>query len=233
MSRIRNQKESEMFIDELNYSLYMIKAYKIDVIKDYLTDFDKYLKEKTTEIQDKIFEWENSEKEHKYSGVEYYIDEYTNYNSNFKKLKLESTFLSSYSLFEHYLKSFIEIYTKYYEMKVVIDDLNGNNYINKSKQYLEKVIDINLEKMNSTWREITKYQRIRNKIVHNNGKLNSSETETIKELSKMKGIEISKLGWITLTDKEFILDFWELFDEYINGIIAITIEKIKILSNKV
>lgn len=231
MSITSKKEKEESFINELEYSLFMINRYKIDVIKEYLFAFDKYLKDKTSEIQDKIFEWQNSENELKYSGIDYYLDDYTNYNSNFKKLKLESTFLSSYSLFEHYFKSFTEIYTKYFDLKIVVDDLNGNNYIDKSKRYLEKIINIDLDKLNHKWREITKYQRIRNKIVHNNGRFNPNEKETINELSKMHGIEINGFGLITLTDKEFIVNFWKIFDEYIIAIIELTSEKIKTIPN--
>lgn len=224
----RRKKDSfDSFIDELNYSVFMVSEYKIDNIKDYLLTVEKYLIEKTSEISDKISEWQNSEKEQQYSGIEYYIEDYTNYNTNFKKLKLESTFLSSYSLFEHYLKSFTSIYTNYYSLKITVDDLNGNNYISKSKKYLEKVVNIDLEKTNPLWVKITKYQKIRNKIVHSNAKFSASETEIIKELSKMNGIEINSNGWIKLNDKQFIFDFLKLFEDYINGIIKITIEKNK------
>ena len=227
----RKMGKYELFIDELDNSLFMISEYRIQVIKDYLTELDEYLKKRTIEIQNKIIEWQNSKKEEKYSGIDYYIDDLTNYNSNFKKLKLESTFLSSYSLFEHFFKSFTEIYKEYYELQLAVDDLNGNNYINKSKRYLEKVINLNLESLNPNWKEITNFQRIRNKIVHNNGQFNLKEKETINELSKMNGIEINAFGLITLTDKEFILNFWKVFDKYISGIIKLTTEKVKTIPN--
>ncbi|NRR93499.1 hypothetical protein HSX10_18150 [Winogradskyella undariae] len=233
MSRTRRKTKEESFIDSLEHSLFNVNHYRIDIIIDYLHAFEKYLIDKTSEIQDKISEWQNSEKEQKYSAVDYYIGDYTNYNSNFKKLKLESTFLSSYSVFEHYFKSFSEIYTEYYNLKIKIDDLSGNNYINKSKQYLEKVINLDLKNLNSIWREITKYQRIRNKIVHNNAKFNPSEKETINELSKLNGIDINSFGLINITDKEFIFNFWSLFNDYINGIIKLTEEKIKTTPNNV
>ena len=75
---------------------------------------------------------------------------------------------------------------------------------------MEKVIIINLESLNSIWKEITNFQKIRNKIVHNNGRFNPKEKETIKELNKMDGIEINVYGLITLTDKDFILNFWKI-----------------------
>jgi hypothetical protein len=233
MSRTRSKTKEESFIDSLEHSLFNVNHYRADIIIDYLNAFEKYLIDKTSEIQDKISEWQNSEKEQKYSAVDYYIDDYTNYNSNFKKLKLESTFLSSYSVFEHYFKSFSEIYSEYYNLKIKIDDLSGNNYINKSKQYLEKVINLDLKNLNNIWREITKYQKIRNKIVHNNARFNPSEKETINELSKLNGIDINGFGLINITDKEFIFNFWSLFNDYISGIIKLTEEKIKTTPNTV
>ena len=226
MSRSRRRTKEESFIDSLNQSLFIVNHYSVDIIRDYLNAFEKYLIDKTSEIQDKISEWQNSEKEQEYSALDYYIDDYTNYSSNFKKLKLESTFLSSYSVFEHYFKTFSEIYTEYYNLKIEIDDLSGNNYIIKSKQYLEKVINLDLESLNNIWREITKYQKIRNKIVHNNARFNPNEKRIIKELSKLNGIDINPLGLINISDKEFIFKFLNQFNEYINGIIKLTEEKL-------
>ena len=231
MSRTTRKTKEESFINSLEHSLFNVNHYRVDIIIDYLNAFEKYLKDKTSEIQDKISEWQNSEKEQEYSAIDYYLDDYTDYNSNFKKLKLESTFLSSYSVFEHYFKSFTEIYTKYYNLKIKMDDLSGNNYINKSKQYLEKVINLDLKNLNNIWREISKYQRIRNKIVHNNARFNPSEKEIINELSKLNGIDINVLGIINITDKEFIFNFWSLFNDYIGGIIKLTEEKIKTTPN--
>ena len=139
--------------------------------------------------------------------------------------------MSSYSLFEHYFKSFSEIYTEFYDLKIKIDDLSGNNYIDKSKRYLEKVINLDLKSLINIWREITKYQRIRNKIVHNNARFNPNEKETINELSQLNGIDINQFGSINITDKKFIFNFWSLFNDYINGIIKLTEEKIKTTPN--
>ena len=235
MSKTRKERKSkdELFIHELEESQFLVNHLRIDVIKDYLNQFDEYLKNKTKEINKNITEWQNSEKEKEYSAIDYYLGDYINYNSNFRKLKIESTFLSSYSLFEHFFKTFTEIYKNHYDLQLSIDDLNGNNYISKSKRYLEKVVNLNLESLNSDWKEITNFQKIRNKIVHNNGRFNPKEKETINELSKMGGIEINVLGLINLTDKEFILNFWKVFDKYISGIIKLTAEETKTTPNTV
>lgn len=134
-------------------------------------------------------------------------------------------------MFEYFFKNFTHIFKNYFNLRLEIDDLSGNNYINKSKVYLEKVVGIDLSSLNQLWKEITKYQRIRNKIVHNNGRFNKSESETIRELSKLNGIEINNFGVIIMNDQQFILDFWKLFDDYINGIIAITTLKVQTTTN--
>ncbi len=227
MSRSRKESKSELFIHNLNESLFLTNEFKIRTIISYLNEFDQYLTEKSLETDIKIKEWQQSEKEKKYSGIDYYFDELINYNSSFKQLKIESTFLSSYSLFEFYFKSFTKLYKDYFELKISVEDLGGSNYINKSKLYLEKVIELNLEKLNSQWNEITKYQKIRNKIVHNNGKMNENDEKLVIQLCRIDGISIEKSGTINITDKIFIISFWDLFNEYIEGIIKLTIDKVK------
>lgn len=54
MSRTRKSSKEELFINELEHSLFMIDFNKIRIIKDFLKDFDEYLKNALTKFKIKF-----------------------------------------------------------------------------------------------------------------------------------------------------------------------------------
>ena len=225
MSRtIRKNKES-LFLEELWMYYEGFDLFRIDLITDYLNEFEFYLNRKSEEIEEKIIIGQNSEKENQYSGYIFYEEEFLNYSIYFKRLKLESIFLSSYSSLESFLKSLIKPYQKYFDLIIDIDDLSGRNYIGKSKKYLEKIVGLDLRNGLPQWDKLTKYQWVRNRIVHNDSMTGEQNENFINQMSSLEGLEISK-DKIILSDKEFILGFWKTASEYFDVIHSAT--KIKI-----
>jgi len=219
---LKNLTKEEKLIHTLEEDLFLFNEFRIQLIIDYLKEFEKYIKSRSSELEDKINAWQQSEKESHYSGLEYYIDDYRNFETNFKQLKIESTFLSSYALFEHHFKSKTKYYKDHFELKLKVDDLSGNNYISKSKRYIEKVVDIDLSSLNDDWNKIATYQKIRNKIVHHNGYLNENDQNLKNQISQLEGVLISRFNSIEFTDKVFILDFWKIINQYMEGIVHLT-----------
>ena len=128
-------------------------------------------------------------------------------------------------MFEYFLKDFTNSYREYYNIEKSVSDLSGGNYIEKSKKYLEKVVGLDLGSTGRIWNKITFYQKIRNNIVHNNGEFRENQKELLKNIKRnIDGIDFKERK-ILLVDKVFIFSFWNLFDEYIEGIIKQTTEK--------
>lgn len=225
MAAFRGMTDSEYFINRIKSSLFDENMYKIQPIKDYINQIDEFLETKGKDTEEKILEWQNSDVESKYPATDHYEEDMMNYYVNFKQIKLKSTFLISFSMFEYFLKDFTESYKYYYELELGIEDLSGGNYIERSKTYLRKVIGLDTSSLNQIWEKIKTYQWIRNKIVHNNGELTENDKNRIKEINKLGGVKIEK-NKIILNDKIFIFSFWDLFDQYIEGIIILTINKV-------
>lgn len=221
-----DRTKEEDFIHILEENLYLMNEYKIQLILDYLREFEKFLQIKAAELRKKIDAWEFSSIEKGDSNIVYFIDDQENFERHFKQFKIESTFLSSYSLFEHYFKSFTELFKDYFDVRLNIDDLSGNNYINKSKRYLEKVCLIDLTSSNDTWNKITSYQKIRNRIVHHNGYFLSNDKNIVDQIAQIEGIEVNRFNKIEFTDKVFVTEFWNTFNIYMKGIIVQTKSKI-------
>jgi len=78
---------------------------------------------------------------------------------------------------EHELKLICEHYEFEKQTKYSINDLKGNNEIEKAKQYLEKTCNVNFDNLNSEWQFILKIKRIRNKLVHFQGFVKKTEKD--------------------------------------------------------
>lgn len=101
----------------------------------------------------------------------------------------KSAIVSIYTYLEFFLEDFCK---KIYELdnhKISPKDLSGTG-IFRSKSYLSKVFNINFEKLNSEWEDITKLNEIRNFLVHSNGVFTSDEAKSKlqKSLEKLSGI---------------------------------------------
>ncbi len=221
----RTSSKEDNFMNGLWMDYQGFTLFKTDIIIDYLKEFENYLENKTQEIESKILEWQKSEKEHEYSGADYYEEDYLNYQIYYRQLKLESVFLSSYASFEHFLKNMTKSYQQYFDLQIGAEDLSGRNYIAKSKKYLEKVIGLNLVGTDSIWNLIIKYQAIRNKIVHNDSRIGLQDKNIASQIAGISGVSINN-NKIILMNKDFIISFWKLFDEYIEKIFTATREKI-------
>ncbi len=222
----RSSSKSELFVHRLRSHHFHVSEFKVQPIKDYLDQIDEFIEDKSKALDKKIVDWQSSDVEDRYPAIDHFYEDIMNYSENFIQIKLESTLLISYSMFEYFLKDFTNYYKEYYDINISVSDLSGGNYIEKSKKYLEKVVGLDLKSLGLIWNKITFYQKIRNRIVHNNGEFGKSETELLKNINThIDGIDF-KARKILLSDKIFIFSFWNLFDDYIEGIIDQTLTKI-------
>ncbi len=232
MSRTRKLSEEKKLLAELNNHYNNLFDFRIDLITDYLKVIDEYLIKKSEEYEQKIIDWESSDKENHFSGFNYYGEGFLNYNFHFRKLKLESVFLISYGSFESFLKLLTKIFKKYFNFKIDANDFKGQDYIEKSKNYYEKVIELNLNTGGTLWGKIKKYQGIRNRIAHNNSTVGDQNENYKNQISLINGVKIID-NEILLYDKDFILSFWDSACKYISIIIEQIEAKIAPINNDI
>lgn len=149
-------------------------------------------------------------------------DDYWNYEfikvyEIFPSFYRQSTFIGLYSFFETRLYSLCDNLQRIKEYKLKLTDLNGNNYIEKSKKYLKLVVslELNNEDLNILWTQIKDYQKIRNCLVHNNGYVIKADQQTFVEITRrIHYTELSSCR-IQIIDDRFLLDFIETIEGYL------------------
>lgn len=153
---------------------------------------------------------------------------YEIYYNELKKLptfNYNSSLISIYSFLEFSLKNICnQVQGKLY-ITISVDDISGSSYINTSKKYLEKIICINFKKVDKQWVEITKYQTIRNIIVHDNcsiihGEKDIKESKNYNLLMQFKKIEIEpNYGSFIIKNYTLLLDFVDIVETFLTHII--------------
>ncbi|MBW2035450.1 MAG: hypothetical protein JRI94_18075 [Deltaproteobacteria bacterium] len=98
----------------------------------------------------------------------------------FSKSTAEIRFINSLcGYFEHELDKLCILYRSEKSFKLAFTDLSGKG-IDRSANYLEKVAGIDTHKTSKEWNEIKKIQKIRNVIVHQDGRLYDYQENPIK-----------------------------------------------------
>ena len=107
-----------------------------------------------------------------------------------------------------------------------VKDLAGNNYIEKSRRYLEIVAEINLDDTKLEWQKITQIQKLRNCIAHNDANIVKDKSipiekqELYKTLINDNRLEFDKTnGDFYIKEPEFLLDTIELIKKYLITVI--------------
>ena len=75
-----------------------------------------------------------------------------------------------FSFLEHQLDSLCELFARTQGLNIVHTDLRDRD-IDRSRRYLRKVIRLQLDDNSTDWHEIKKVQKVRNVLVHENGRL--------------------------------------------------------------
>jgi len=88
----------------------------------------------------------------------------------FPTLQRRSAFLSLYGFLEHELDKLCVLYRKTENFKIELKDLKDLG-IERSVKYLEIVAQLSIDKGIDKWEKVKSIQKIRNLIIHNDGKL--------------------------------------------------------------
>lgn len=157
---------------------------------------------------------------------EWYEDQYYQYNEFYPATFNNSTFLSLYSFFEFNLKHLCLTLNRHKKYSIKLDDLSGQNYIEKSKKYLRLVASLDLTDLDLTWEEITKFQQLRNCIVHNNSNIIKQKDQPIKNqplyqvIKNNTNIKLNEeKGTFIISNDQFLLDVTETIEKYLVTII--------------
>jgi hypothetical protein len=220
------------------YFRMMLFDFTLDYVRQYIHETSKIIEREQQKISQKIDEYdkenplENREvrwdedgvRLEDYTGFDYVEDEIMKY-SEFTKILNSSMFTSLYSFMEHSLNDISTSEGIIRKKTLMPKDLEGRDYIQKSRKYIEKVLEIELSDLDTYWQKITDYQKIRNLIIHNGSNFwrdkNKSivEQQSYKMITTFNGIQTDNHGNFYIYDTVILLDFCNLIEEFLNKII--------------
>jgi hypothetical protein len=152
-------------------------------------------------------------------------EQHKQYEGFYPRFFLNSTLISLYSFFEIQLKTIGTIVKEHNHYDLSVDDLSGQNYIQKSKKYLELIAKVPVEKYNEIWKEIEKYQHVRNLIVHNNSCIFKKQDILKKQpnyqlIKQNEFLDLyEKDGTFSIIHHDYLVKLIDLIYEYIISLI--------------
>ncbi len=191
-----------------------------------LDSFREYIKltEKTVEndIKEKIKAYDRFLKEASDAEIEYLYDfEDHEIKIQTRQLYYHSLFISLYSFLEKKMYQFCRLAEEHQTLK--IKDISGDG-IFKYYKYFKKVLGINLDGLNAEWTEITKYNKLRNRLVHSqtntieNGDNNKELIRTLQSINNLVVIDKGDYLEFEITDKELLMTFCSIISKFLNDV---------------
>ena len=186
--------ETEKLQNDLIFTLFRsIKLgyeYKFLPVKEYLEKTQRMILLQEKKLKNKY------EKDHEdYSEISNLFGLYEIEKSNineFPNILNKSIYLTVYSMFENDFFKLCEWCQKIEKIELGPKDLKGRNYIGQCKNYIIKVLNVDIEKLKIQWQIIEKYQQIRNLIAHNDGVVKPNNKEILKFIIETEGIFIEE-----------------------------------------
>ena len=101
--------------------------------------------------------------------------------SYFPNLQRRSAFITITSFFENEFDKLCDLYKKQKEFEIELRDLYGKGF-ERAANYIQKVAGVNIYKESPEWKELKLLQKLRNVIIHQNGKIDKPVGNDYKEL---------------------------------------------------
>lgn len=199
------------YVIEVDFQLYSFKEY----IKITEQIIEKEIKEEINRYNKFLREASDIEIEYQYD----FEDHQT--KNHIHQLYYNSIFISLYSFLEKKMYQLCKLAEKNNLIKV--RDLSDDG-IFKYYKYFKKVLLIDLEQLNKEWTLITKYNKLRNRLVHfpentiEKSNNNSKHIEILKSIRNLKIIDKGNYIEYEISDKQLLLDFWFEINSFLNKI---------------
>jgi len=160
----------------LNAKIREMRYYLNDLVKS-LDNMEREFNRTTEEQAGKI-----NDEEERNQFYEFSSDDYWRYKETFPRIFLNSFHVSAYSLLESETLAIAHKIGKKQKQVFDVFDIKGGDYLNSASLYIERLTGIKANQFDM-WNTLRDAQRIRNIIVHLNGRL--SEPNDIKIAKKL------------------------------------------------
>jgi len=211
----------------LNYN--ELHLFGVDIIFNDLNNYQNLIEgflEKQKEQVEKDFNETDLELESKKADENsnsYYlhlIDFYSERHHEIAKLfphNFRASFLTQViSVIESELKKICDHFGHHKNQLFKIDDMRGTDDLEKCKDYLKRIADINFEELSIQWQYIKNCKSLRNKIVHQDGRIKRKDEQLMNFIKGSSSIEVQESPSINDNDIEFIITDNKLIEKLLN-----------------
>lgn len=200
---------------EMKFSLELLNAFVLNIESQVKISIKEYQNKKETIIIDdtpeeigsnQVFDLHNG-----LDSQTWHLDSI--FLEHFPNLQRRSAFLSLYGFLEHELDKLCILFKETHNFSIELKDLKDLG-IERSITFLTKVANLPIDKGNDKWGKIKSMQKIRNLIVHNDGKLiDFNGTPRVKEIQIVKKNEFLTGDTEILINDGFLTSTLGKFDE--------------------
>lgn len=137
------------------------------------------------------------------------------------QLYYHSLFISLYSFLERKMFQICKIAEE--KQNIKIKDLSDEGIV-KYRKYIQKVLNINLDSLNSEWMLLMKYNKLRNRLVHfpeNMIEKNDSNLSIIKTFESIEDLKLTdRRDFIEyeIADKKLLITFIRTIDKFLHEV---------------
>lgn len=181
---------------------------KFKPIKAFVRSAKSMIEAEQQQLQKLFDEFDNhvtEELEDDRDAFDIYEEEIMN-QQEYPRLLYNSMFLTIYSTLETEFNRICTLCKRIEGLKLGYKDLAGNNYLKQSKDYLTKVLNIDLVAANEDWKNIQIYQTLRNSIVHKQGRFISDIQHHLEFIRDMDGVHIDPDSKKIIIESEVFLN---------------------------
>jgi hypothetical protein len=203
--------------DEFSKFDYLLE-FELKEFRQYTIGLEESIKRIQYETKKKIDEeiWPD-----KSEPIPYYAITISNHVDLFTpNLFYKSTLTALYSFFESALREIVKTAREKSSSRIKVEDLKGNG-ITLYRDYLVKVVGLDLVTLNDEWSRINNARHVRNSIVHND--YENSESKKTKLLIKICAANdfLDYSCEVTIKDSKYLSDFIDDIQKFLKGLIKI------------
>lgn len=193
---------------------------QFNTIISYLKSSSNDILEREKEIELNYLAWKKERGKNFDAEVAYSLFESNLYDHvRFSELLNSSTLVTVYSVFESDYYGICNRLKLLLRSQIDVNDLKCPSNIEQCRNYVKKVGNVDLTRLNEQWARIRKYQFLRNKIVHNNSRIADVKQDMLSFIHNEEGVEYAeKSKTVKITSIKFLLVFIELAKIYLVGV---------------
>jgi hypothetical protein len=153
-------------------------AIEFDNLEQYIITLEESLLAQQEEFNRQVMLLEsNINADYQEEFYELHAGEHWQLTDVFPHLLRTSVFVTSYSMFEHYLVLLCELVSEHKEIK---NPHFGNAIIKNAMRYLQTNVALNLPADMGAWEKIISFNELRNIVVHRSGKMDNFSKERLR-----------------------------------------------------